>query len=101
MRNYCTGFMLLVGSLLVCGGLPIFMSNSRSVAADGPVALAGPPNADVWKDLQYENATSCVRCHVQPGGNDLPPRDPTNMKPYALQSVLLTEYAIWKTHDKH
>jgi hypothetical protein len=54
---------------------------------------------EAWKNLQYQEAVACTKCHVQPGGNDLP--DPEKKKARSLDVVLLTEYAIWKTHDKH
>src|SRR5262249_11703309 len=42
-----------------------------------------------WKDYQYENAKDCAKCHRTP--------DPESSQ----ELVLLAEYSIWKTHDKH
>jgi hypothetical protein len=51
------------------------------------------------KERKYQNAAACADCHVQPNGNQYPDGNPRSTKP--LNLVLLTEYSIWKTHDKH
>ncbi len=60
-------------------------------------APPAPPEKDEWKNCKYQNAVSCASCHTQPTGNNL--RAPGQKR--ALDVVLMTEYAIWKTHDKH
>jgi hypothetical protein len=60
-----------------------------------------PPERDkeeaAWKGLAYKSAADCTQCHVQPTLNYLPEEG----KLRALDLVLMTEYSIWKTHDKH
>jgi hypothetical protein len=80
--------------------VPLCCAGLFAVGLSGmSVARSQPAEADAWKDCKYENASACTRCHVQPTGNDFPSGDPN--KPRALDIVLLTEYAVWKTHDKH
>ncbi len=62
----------------------------------------GPSDEAVWKDknYKYQNASACAQCHILPTGNQFPkPDDPKGTQ--ALNLVLMTEYSIWKTHDKH
>jgi hypothetical protein len=65
---------------------------------------ADPPQKDwdeVWKQkgFKYQNSSACSQCHTVPTGNQLPKDDPHG--PQALNIVLMTEYSIWKTYDKH
>jgi hypothetical protein len=46
---------------------------------------------DVWKTGRFDGAGSCMGCHTQP----------TAQRLESLDFVLLTEYATWKTQDKH
>jgi hypothetical protein len=52
-----------------------------------------------WKG-KYQEAVECRRCHTQPTKEDLQRTKP-DLKDSSLDFVLLTEYSIWKTHDKH
>jgi hypothetical protein len=58
-------------------------------------AAAGTYQSFTGKDWegQYQSATECKKCHTRPTGADVLEQS----GPF----VLLTEYAIWKTHDKH
>src|SRR6266478_4285660 len=49
---------------------------------------------DAWSaaDKKYQLATMCKTCHARPTADDVAK---------SLDFVLMTEYSIWKTHDKH
>src|SRR5262249_1964394 len=49
-------------------------------------------NAEKWKG-KYQDASACMECHTKPTR--------LNQENKSLEFVLLTEYAIWKTYDKH
>lgn len=51
------------------------------------------PNATAWKDFQYQESGNCALCHAGPNA--------INKGAGALDLVLMAEYSIWKTHDKH
>ncbi len=60
-------------------------------AADGDAApRAGRPD---WSKFNYQNVSECANCHTQPTAN--------RIDQGALDIVLLTEAAIWRTYDKH
>jgi mono/diheme cytochrome c family protein len=59
----------------------------------GQAADAGKDGKPDWSKYRYENASSCSNCHTQPNAN--------RIDQGALDLVLLTESAIWRTHDKH
>jgi len=48
---------------------------------------------DPWRDFKYEEASACKQCH------GLPTKD--HSEKGALDLVLMAEYPIWKTYDKH
>lgn len=50
---------------------------------------------------QYQDSMACVLCHAQPTANQVPPENPPPGRTYPFDFVWLTEYAVWKTHDKH
>ena len=77
---------VLIASLMLC-----FLPNN----------ILGQDNKDSWADLKYQSAGKCSECHSLPKGNQLPSEDPNSKEPRAWDVVLLTEYSIWKTHDKH
>src|SRR3954447_13007926 len=67
-------------------------------------ALAGPGDrpaaaqdegkgGDPWKEHAYQESSECKQCHT------IPTED--RREKGSLDFILLTEYAIWKTHDKH
>lgn len=56
-------------------------------------AQAGAEQGDVWKTAKFDGASYCMGCHTFPSARD--------EEGGALDLVLMTEYAIWKTHDKH
>jgi mono/diheme cytochrome c family protein len=65
---------------------------------------ADPPKGgwdEAWKEkgYKYQNSSACSQCHTVPTGNQVPKDDPHG--PQALNIVLMTEYSIWKTYDKH
>jgi hypothetical protein len=51
--------------------------------------VAQQPAKDPWASYKFLGAGTCQRCHTTPTGGDKP------------DFVLLTEYAIWRTQDKH
>jgi hypothetical protein len=55
-----------------------------------PAAKEGAPD---WSKFRYQSASECSRCHTQPTNQSI--------EQDALELVLLTESAIWRTHDKH
>src|SRR5262245_8245159 len=62
-------------------------------AARGADLVAASPHADAWKDFQYQEASNCALCHAGPTA--------ANRGLGALDLVVMAEYTIWKTHDKH
>ncbi|MEY4393960.1 MAG: hypothetical protein RL595_1209 [Planctomycetota bacterium] len=56
---------------------------------------------DTWADLKYHSAAKCGECHSLPRGNQLPSEDPSVKEQRAWDVVLMTEFSIWKSHDKH
>src|SRR5262249_2278368 len=59
-----------------------------------PVARAVVAQAeDPWKKYLYQDSSACMTCHTRPTQADVGKG--------ALNLVILTEYAIWRTHDKH
>lgn len=66
-----------------------------------PTSSSAQEKKDVWADLKYQSAAKCGECHALPRGNQLPSDDPSSKELRAWDVVLMTEYSIWKTHDKH
>ena len=65
-----------------------------SAPAQDPTWLT-PGRRDAFDiKLKYQSAGECANCHVRPTANRLE-------ESKAFDFVWLTEYAIWKTHDKH
>jgi nitrate/TMAO reductase-like tetraheme cytochrome c subunit len=52
-----------------------------------------PAENEAWKEHRYQEAKECKQCHTAPTQDRL--------EDGSLDLVLLTEYSIWKTHDKH
>jgi hypothetical protein len=65
--------------------------------AGRPMRAARPSGApeDDWKAYKYQETRDCKQCHTAPSKDDV---NPTKG---AIDLVLMTEYSIWKTHDKH
>lgn len=57
------------------------------------VAQPGAEKDDIWKTGKFDGASFCMTCHTYPSARD--------EESGTLDLVLMTEYAIWKTHDKH
>ena len=66
-----------------------------------PAGISAQEKKDSWADLKYQSAAKCGECHALPKGNQLPSEDPASKELRAWDVVLMTEYSIWKTHDKH
>ena len=66
-----------------------------------PTVSNAQEKKDAWADLKYQSAAKCSECHALPKGNQLPSEDPASKELRAWDVVLMTEYSIWKTHDKH
>ncbi len=65
-------------------------------------AWLNPGRRDAFPpERQYQDSMACVRCHAQPTANDIPPENRPAGRAYPFDFVWLTEYAVWKTHDKH
>ena len=62
-------------------------------AAQQPAAAAPLTRAQIMSKGTFENPTDCQECHTQVTQN--------RIERNALDFVLLTEYATWKTQDKH
>src|SRR4051812_23928831 len=104
MSKYLTPTSVLTAAALCLAGPGLYAWRPAG-AAEAPAGAGPRPDAELvkeWKgkDYKYQNAAACTRCHVQPTGNDIAKPDQPKA-PKALNIVLLTEYAIWKTHDKH
>jgi hypothetical protein len=57
-------------------------------------ARAPAQEPEAFRVGQFDGALACGRCHTQPSGADIRPGG-------ACDFVLMTEYAIWRVHDKH
>jgi hypothetical protein len=104
MSKNLTPTRVLAAAALCAAGLywSAWRAPLAGAEAGGAKAKGEREMAKEWqeKGYKYQNAAACSRCHVQPTGNDIPkPDQPKAQK--ALNLVLLTEYSIWKTHDKH
>jgi hypothetical protein len=87
---WAAGAVALVGGAL---GLVLF-SARRTQAQDKPPLYQSAAEAhDAWKDFLYDKSSACMGCHAAPTAQ--------NIRDGATTSVLLTESAIWRTHDKH
>ncbi len=56
-------------------------------------AQAPEKKADPWAKFTYQESSRCMDCHTVPRAR--------YKEDKSLEFVLMTEYAIWKTHDKH
>jgi hypothetical protein len=74
--------------LFAVAALAVALLPAGRAAARSYESFAG----DEWKG-KYQSATECKKCHTRPSSADVLEQS----GPF----VLLTEYAIWKTHDKH
>jgi hypothetical protein len=78
-------------------GLTLFCCAGAAWMLAAPSAFATPSQhekeAEAWKGKGYQEAAACARCHTAPAAADL--------RSGTLDLCLMTEYAIWKTHDKH
>lgn len=75
---------------------------SLMVPAQDPAWLTPGRRDSFPGERQYQDSMACVRCHAQPTANDIPPeKNRPAGRPYPFDFVWLTEYATWKTHDKH
>jgi hypothetical protein len=63
------------------------------VIALGPCLVRAQPTDGAWEKFTYQDSVQCKRCHTAPTAD--------YKEAKSLEFVLLTEYAIWKTHDKH
>src|SRR5688572_30592937 len=82
--------------LSACGvALLDSVGTARAREEQKPAIVMGSQHleAEAWKDLRYQDAKRCVQCHAIP--------NETYKEQKALDLVLLAEYSIWKTHDKH
>ncbi len=79
----------------VAVGAVFLVGAACCLAAWGARGRAQAPEKkdDPWAKFTYQESGQCKRCHTVPTAED---RDRKS-----LDFVLLTEYAIWKTHDKH
>lgn len=74
-------------------GLLVYSTGTRSVQAQP--AAGDKPIEQVWVEakLTYQDATSCKGCHT------MATKDRIDRG--AFEVSLLSEYAVWKVHDKH
>jgi hypothetical protein len=70
-----------------------FLLPGRARPADPPKRGSAPRNEanEILKTGKFAGAFACAECHTQP----------IAARRKSLDFVLLTEYAIWATHDKH
>src|SRR5262245_20011746 len=88
----------LPAKLFVAGALALvavagvgLLAHRPARAQDLSQSVADEKVAKAWEKFYYEPAKACMECHTFP----IKARDK------ALDLVMLTEYAIWQTHDKH
>src|SRR5262245_37689459 len=60
-------------------------------AQDLSQSVADDKVAKAWEKFSYEPASACSECHTFP----------IRQREKSLDLVILTEYSIWQTHDKH
>src|SRR5579883_1654145 len=89
----------MLHNIRVTGGLALTLAVGILVApwSEGPAGRAADPDAKAgqpdWSKHLYQEASQCSNCHTQPTN--------ARIEQGALELVLLTESAIWRTHDKH
>lgn len=89
----------MLHNIRVSGGLALMLAAGILVApwSEGPAGRAADPapkgGQPDWAGCRYENASQCANCHTQPTNG--------RIDQGALELVLLTESAIWRTYDKH
>ena len=80
------GLLALAGGVL---GLALLAGRPAEAAPSESQSVAGA--AKDWGKFHYMEAKDCKLCHTAPS-EDLKG---------SLDLCMFTEYAIWKTHDKH
>src|SRR5437588_7366734 len=87
---------MIVAPVVGLVGIVLLLNSggSRAIQAQ-PAGAADKPIEEHWKSkgYTYQEASSCKTCHTLPTG------DTIGSPPFEVS--LLTEYAIWKVHDKH
>src|SRR5438874_121459 len=86
-----------VPSFLAAGAGLILLLGGRLAAQPMPREMAAEKEA--WKDFQYQKAERCSQCHTEGNPRYYPDAEGKALR--AMDIALMTEYAIWKTHDKH
>src|SRR5262249_25834797 len=77
------GVAALAGAVLCVPAL-------RGQADKEPLTQSAVAAAKDWQAVHYQPAKACAAGHTRPGNRTA-----------SLDLVLLTEYSIWQTHDKH
>src|SRR5262245_41535929 len=85
----------LAASVLALAGASLYLGLGRPGPAAGQDSSSTAAVEAEWKkkNLSYDQAATCKGCHTMPGSD--------YVKAGAFDVSLLTEYAIWKVHDKH
>lgn len=86
--------IVAAGLLLAVVALCVSFLGNRPAAAQ-PADQPAKRLEDLWKEKKftYQEAGQCMGCHTAPNKE--------RVDKGAFDVCLLTEYAIWKTHDKH
>ncbi|HEV8061601.1 MAG TPA: multiheme c-type cytochrome [Gemmataceae bacterium] len=79
--------------LAACGLSLILVTLGFALAQNGQQLDAELTRAQIMRRGKFDGPASCMECHTQPTQN--------RIELTALDFVLLTEYAAWKTQDKH
>src|SRR5262249_4304478 len=88
----------LPSKLFAAGALALAVVASVGLLARRPAyaqdlsqSVADDKTAKAWEKFFYEPASACSECHTFP----------IRQREKSLDLVILTEYSIWQTHDKH
>lgn len=79
---------VVFGVALLAAACCLVALGARIGRAQAPEKKEGP-----WAKFTYQASSRCMGCHTVPTGR--------HKEDKSLEFVLMTEYAIWKTHDKH
>jgi Cytochrome c554 and c-prime len=88
-RKLCS----FAGMALVAAAVTWYAFGVRRAQADYTKSQSLVSTEKDWEKLHYEPASACADCHTNPKQGQVTAGN--------LNVVMLTEYAIWQTYDKH
>lgn len=84
--------VLTAGALVPAALACVLLAAGNRTAAE-PFDLKKQEDKWAAKNMAYQEAALCMNCHAQPNNQ--------GVLDNSLDFVLMTEYSIWKTFDKH